>query len=156
MQTLTVDVRLIPEQIAQVCNSNPHAIALSYGDQQLSYEELDRRADRFAGYLTQLGMAPGDTVAICMERSFDWIVAGLGIMRAGAAYVPLGSSLARFAFALCRERLGRNCPRGPSGDFLIASQVKARGIDPCRDAAAIAAAPQLSRRPIQSLEALRM
>jgi long-subunit acyl-CoA synthetase (AMP-forming) len=37
----------------------------------------------------QLGIASGDTVAICMERSFDWIMAALGIMRASSAYVPL-------------------------------------------------------------------
>jgi non-ribosomal peptide synthetase component F len=37
----------------------------------------------------QLGVVPDDTVAICMERSFDWIVAAPAIMRAGAGYVPL-------------------------------------------------------------------
>lgn len=149
MQTLTVDVRLIPEQIAQVCNSNPHAIALSYGEQQLSYEELDCRAERFAGYLAQLGMAPGDTVAICMERSIDWIVVALAILRAGGAYVPLDPAWpeARLRFTLEDSGATALVARATLLDRL---QVQARGIDPCRDAAAIASAPQLSRRPIQS------
>jgi acyl-coenzyme A synthetase/AMP-(fatty) acid ligase len=43
-----------------------------------------------------LGIVPGGTVAICMERSFDWIVAALGIMRAGAAYVVSTAHSAMF------------------------------------------------------------
>ncbi len=92
MQSLTLGVRPVPEQISKIGDIYPHSIALSYGDRQLSYDELDTRADRFAGYLAQLGVVSGGTVAICMERSFDWIVAALGILRAGAAYVPLDSS----------------------------------------------------------------
>ncbi|MGA7633190.1 MAG: AMP-binding protein, partial [Terriglobales bacterium] len=96
------DVRSIPEQISALRDAYPHSIALSYSDRQLSYEELDRKADRFAGHLAQLGIVSGDTVAICMEWSFDWIVAALGIMRAGAAYVPLDSAWpdARLRFAV--------------------------------------------------------
>src|ERR1700689_2023021 len=86
------DVRSIPEQISELRDAYPHSIALSDSDRQLSYEELDRKASRFAGHLAQLGIVSGDTVAICMERSFDWIVAALGIMRAGAAYVPLDAA----------------------------------------------------------------
>src|SRR5271170_729027 len=89
MQSVELDVRSVPEQIADLLDLAPHAIALSDGDRQLSYYDLDLRADQFAGYLVELGLVPGGTVAICMERSFDWIVAALGIMRAGAAYVPL-------------------------------------------------------------------
>jgi acyl-CoA synthetase (AMP-forming)/AMP-acid ligase II len=62
---------------------------LVYGQQQLSYSELDDRAHQFSARLLQLGVVPGDTVALCMERSFEWIIAALAIMRAGAAYVPL-------------------------------------------------------------------
>src|SRR5271155_3231935 len=87
-----MDVRPVPERISSLRDVYPHAIALSCADQQLSYQELDRKAERFAGHLMQLGIVSGDTVAICLERSFDWIVAALGIMRAGAAYVPLDST----------------------------------------------------------------
>ena len=147
MQTVTGDVRSVPEQISELRDNCPHSIALSYGDQELNYEELDCRANRFAGHLMQLGIAPGDTVAICMERSFDWIVAALGIMRASAAYVPLDSAWpnSRLRFAVKDSGATALVARA---ELLDRIQVKARGIDPCRDAAAIAAAPGVARRPV--------
>ena len=87
-----LNFRSIPEQISKVRERCPQSIALSYGERQLSYGELDDRADRFAAHLARLGVGSGGCVAVCMERSFDWIVAALGIMRAGAAYVPLDSA----------------------------------------------------------------
>src|ERR1700691_2311204 len=72
-RTLTASARPVPEQISALRNSHPQSVALSYVDRQLSYGELDRRADRFAGHLAQCGVVSGGTVAICMERSFDWI-----------------------------------------------------------------------------------
>src|SRR5271154_2858509 len=75
MLSLTANVRPVPEQISELKNEYPRSIALSHGDRQLSFEELDSRADRFAGYLSKLGVECGGTVAICMERSFEWIVA---------------------------------------------------------------------------------
>jgi non-ribosomal peptide synthetase component F len=92
MQRLMSDVLSVPEQISATAQLIPYAVALSYGDQQLKYGELDQRVDRFAAYIAQLGVGPGSTAAICMERSFDWIVAALGIMRAGAGYVPLDTA----------------------------------------------------------------
>jgi amino acid adenylation domain-containing protein len=146
------DVRSVPEQISELRDAYPLSIALSYSDRQLSYEELDRKADRFAGHLAQLGIVSGDTVAICMERSFDWIVAALGIMRAGAAYVPLDSAWpdARLRFAVNDSGATAFVARAALLDRL---QVKARGVDPCRDAAAIAASPEVARRtvPLESL-----
>ena len=91
-RSLTANLRPIPEQISELRNDCPLSIALSHGDRQLSFEELDCKADQFAAYLTKLGVVCGDTVAICMERSIEWIVATLGIMRAGAAYVPLDTA----------------------------------------------------------------
>ena len=108
-----LNFRSIPEQISKVRERCPQSIALSYGDRQLSYGELDDRADRFAGHLAQLGVVSGGTVAVCMERSFDWIVAALGIMRAGAAYVPLDSAWPDSRLRLL-WRLGRHCSCGPS------------------------------------------
>jgi amino acid adenylation domain-containing protein len=143
------DIRSVPEQISELRHAYPHSIALRYGDRQLSYEELDRRVARFAGHLTQLGVASGGTVAICIERSFDWIVAALGIMRAGAAYVPLDSAWpdSRLRFAVSDSGAAVLVARAALLDRL---QVKARGIDPCRDAALIAAAPTPAPRPVQS------
>src|SRR5580658_4609210 len=131
------DVRPVPEQISELANVYPHSVALSCGDRHLSYQELDRKADRFASHLTQLGIVSGDTVAVCMERSFDWIVAALGIMRAGAAYVPLDSAWpdSRLRFAVNESGAAALVARAALLDRL---EVKARGIDPGRDAAAIA------------------
>jgi amino acid adenylation domain-containing protein len=147
MQSLMLDVRTVPEQITEILSVAPHSIALSDGDRQLSYQELDRQADRFAGYLVELGVVSSGTVAICMERSFDWIVAALGIMRAGAAYVPLDSSWpdARLSYAV----------KDSGATVLVAReallnrlQLEAQGVDPARDAAAIAATSLLARRTI--------
>src|SRR6202167_4521570 len=92
MQRSMWDVLSVPEEISATAQLIPDSVALSYSDQQLKYGELDQRVDRFAAYMAQLGVGPGSTAAICMERSFDWIIAALGIMRAGAAYVPLDNA----------------------------------------------------------------
>jgi amino acid adenylation domain-containing protein len=141
MQTLPGDFRPVTEQISALRDSCPYSIALSGGDQQLSYQELGRRMDHFAGHLTDLGIVSGDTVAICMERSVDWIVAALGIMRAGAAYVPLDSAWpdSRLRFAVNESGAAALVARAA---LLERLEVKAHGIDPGRDARAIVAAPQ--------------
>lgn len=147
MQNSTADVRSVCEQISEVRNSYPQSIALCCGDQSLSYEALDRKADRFAGFLAQCGIASG-AVAICMERSFDWIIAALGIMRAGAAYVPLDSAWpdSRLRFAVKDSGATVLVARAP---LLERLQVKARGIDPCRDAATIAATPPAAFKSVR-------
>lgn len=148
MQNLTADVSPVPEQISNVRESCGQSIALRHGDQHLTYEQLDLKADQFAGYLTHLGIIGGGTVAICMERSVDWIIAALGIMRAGAAYVPLDSAWpeSRLRFAVKDSGATILVARSATLDHL---QVNAYGVDPRRDAALIASAPRVSCRPIQ-------
>ncbi len=151
MQRLMLDARPVPEQISDLLDLAPHAIALSDGNQQLTYHELDRRADQFAGYLVELGVVSGGTVAICMERSFDWIIAALGIMRAGAAYVPLDSSWpdARLSFAVKDSGVTVLVGRQALLDRLqCEEQGSVQGVDPARDAEAIAATPLLARRTL--------
>ncbi len=67
----------------------PQAVAVVYEDQQLSYAELNARANRLAHHLRSLGVQPDRRVAICLERGFDMIVALLAVLKAGGAYVPL-------------------------------------------------------------------
>src|ERR1700685_4825976 len=102
MRTATSGSRSIFEHVSDLRHTSPHAVALCHGERQLSYGQLASQVDRFAGYLVRLGLMPGDTVAVCLERSFDWIVAALGIMQAGAAYVPLDAAWpdARLRFAV--------------------------------------------------------
>jgi surfactin family lipopeptide synthetase A len=67
----------------------PDAIALVFEKEQITYGELNRRANQFAHYLQSLEVAPEVLVGICVERSCKMIVAILGILKAGGAYVPL-------------------------------------------------------------------
>ena len=80
----------------------PNAIAVTYDDEQLSYDELNRRSNQLARHLRKLGVGPEVLVGICVERSIEMIVGLLGILKAGAAYVPLDSSypLERLSFML--------------------------------------------------------
>ena len=67
----------------------PDAIALAFEGQQLTYAELNRRANQLAHYLRGLGVGPDMLVGICLERSLDLVVGILGVLKAGSAYVPL-------------------------------------------------------------------
>ncbi|MCI0664897.1 MAG: amino acid adenylation domain-containing protein, partial [Acidobacteria bacterium] len=67
----------------------PNAIALVFEGSRLTYHELNNRANRLSGYLQSLGVEPDMTVGICLERSPEVVIAILGILKAGAAYVPL-------------------------------------------------------------------
>ncbi|CAG8059418.1 hypothetical protein PENNAL_c0003G08185 [Penicillium nalgiovense] len=68
----------------------PDAHAIDWdGTIQLSYAELNARANRVAHYLTKKGVCVGDAIPLMLEKSIDTIVAILGVMKAGAAYVPL-------------------------------------------------------------------
>ena len=70
-------------------SKTPHATAVVYEAQSLSYEELNGKANQLAHRLRELGVGPEVLVGICVERSLDMIVGMLGILKAGGAYVPL-------------------------------------------------------------------
>ncbi len=67
----------------------PDAIAVVFEDQQLSYCELNARANQLAHYLQTLGVKPEVLVGICLERSIEMIIGLLAILKAGGAYVPI-------------------------------------------------------------------
>jgi len=71
-------VRRAPDKIALICE-----------DQRLNYGQLDQRANQVARFLRQRGIGPETIVGICMTRSLEMVVALLGIVKAGAAYLPL-------------------------------------------------------------------
>ncbi|MDX6694352.1 MAG: hypothetical protein QOF02_1955, partial [Blastocatellia bacterium] len=73
---------------AQV-EATPAALALVHGEQQLSYSELNERANRLAHYLRARGVGPEVRVGVSIERSIAMVVAVLGVLKAGGAYVPL-------------------------------------------------------------------
>ena len=84
---------------AQVAAS-PGAVAVSYEGEQLSYGELNARANRLARHLRALGVGPDVRVGVCLERSVEMVVALLGVLKAGGAYVPLdpGYPLERLSY----------------------------------------------------------
>jgi amino acid adenylation domain-containing protein len=67
----------------------PDAVAVVFEQEELTYEELNRRSNQLAHYLRALGVGPEVFVAVCLERSLDMIIALLGILKAGGAYLPL-------------------------------------------------------------------
>ena len=90
------DTRLpYPEQLGvhqifdRQAAARPQAIAVSMGEERLTYAELKRRSDEFAAFLVRSGIAPGDVIAIAMERAPGMITAILGSLKAGAAYMVL-------------------------------------------------------------------
>ncbi|MEH2284140.1 MAG: amino acid adenylation domain-containing protein, partial [Nostoc sp.] len=67
----------------------PNAVAVVFENQQVTYHELNCRANQLAHYLQSLGVKPDVLVGICVERSLEMLVGILGILKAGGAYVPL-------------------------------------------------------------------
>jgi len=86
---------------AQVSRA-PEALAIAFEDQQLTYRELNRQANRLAHHLQKLGVGPDVLVGLCVERSAAMVVGLLGVLKAGAAYVPLdpGFPKERLSFIL--------------------------------------------------------
>ncbi|HVR11918.1 MAG TPA: condensation domain-containing protein, partial [Thermoanaerobaculia bacterium] len=78
---------------AEQARRRPAAPAVIFGGEALTYESLNRRANRLAHGLLRLGLAREGRVGLCLERSADLVVAVLAVAKAGGAYVPLDSDL---------------------------------------------------------------
>ena len=83
------DAESIHELVERQVAATPDATALVCEDEELSYRELNQRANRLAHYLRERGVGPDTMVGMCLSRSANLIVALLGILKAGGAYVPL-------------------------------------------------------------------
>ena len=77
-------IRFIEEQVEKT----PDLPALIFGNETLSYRQLNTKANQLANYLVSLGVSPDTMVGICIERSIEMVVGILGIVKAGGAYVP--------------------------------------------------------------------
>ena len=148
----------ISELFANHAASTPDAIALRLdNDKSLTYRQLDERSNRLAHHLIALGVARGHLIGLCMERSADIIVGLLGILKAGAAYVPLdpeypdtrlefmlrdtaarlviahrqtSSRLAPFAKSACTSGLGESAHHAPRDEFRITRSLMSTLPDP--------------------------
>ncbi|MBC1236345.1 MULTISPECIES: non-ribosomal peptide synthetase [Nostoc] len=80
----------------------PDAVAVVFGDKQLTYRELNTKANQLGHYLRSLGVKPEVLVGICVERSLSMVIGLLAILKAGGAYIPLDPSYPheRLAFIL--------------------------------------------------------
>jgi amino acid adenylation domain-containing protein/FkbM family methyltransferase len=85
-------VECIQELFAVQVNRYPQETAVVFEEQQLTYKELDHEANQLAHHLRRLGVGPEVRVGFCLERSAAMIVAMLGILKSGGAYVPLESN----------------------------------------------------------------
>ncbi|MEO8898570.1 MAG: condensation domain-containing protein, partial [Candidatus Dormibacter sp.] len=75
--------------VADQARRTPDAIAVTDGNERLTYAELDERAARLATFLRELGLGPSGLAGVCIRRSVDMVVALLAVFKAGGAYVPL-------------------------------------------------------------------
>ncbi|NJL63584.1 MAG: amino acid adenylation domain-containing protein [Methylacidiphilales bacterium] len=79
----------IHQQFEAIVERIPNNIAVIFGEQKLTYQELNQKANQLANYLQDLGVKPETPVGICIERSLEMVIGILGIIKAGGAYVPL-------------------------------------------------------------------
>ncbi len=79
----------IHQLIEAQAEERPHAVAVVYEDQQLTYRQLNQRANQMARHLRHLGVGPETIVGVFMDRSVEMMVALIGIHKAGGAYLPL-------------------------------------------------------------------
>ncbi|MEP7274000.1 MAG: condensation domain-containing protein, partial [Acidobacteriota bacterium] len=84
--------RTIHELFAEQVARSPQATAVTCGGESISYRELDTRANQLAHFLKSRGVVRQTLVALCLERSIEMIVSMLGVLKAGAAYLPLDPS----------------------------------------------------------------
>jgi amino acid adenylation domain-containing protein len=127
--------QLFEDQAARI----PEVIAVVFEEQELTYRDLNRRANQLASYLINLGIGAGKLVGIWLERSVEMVVSLLGVLKAGATYVPLHPSDpaerlrfmvedAQLSFVLTTEQLiedrGWKIENDKSQSSLFASEVK--------------------------------
>ena len=95
--------RSLQQFIEEQVEKTPNAPALVFESQELSYRELNSRANQLAHHLRKLGVGPDVLVGICAERSLEMVIGLLGIMKAGGAYVPLDPDYPRDRLAAVIE-----------------------------------------------------
>jgi amino acid adenylation domain-containing protein len=79
----------IHQLFEEQAHKSPDSVAVIFGGEQISYRELEQRANQAAWHLSVMGVRSGILVAVCIERSVDLIAALLGVLKAGGAYLPI-------------------------------------------------------------------
>lgn len=97
---------LIHQMFEHQSLQTPDAIAITFKGQQLTYRELNQKANQVGHYLQSLGVKPETLVGVCIERSIEMLVVLLAVLKAGGAYVPLDPSYPTDRIALMIEDSG--------------------------------------------------
>lgn len=100
------DSRGVHEQFVSIVQRYPKKVALIFQDRSVTYEELDGRSTQLAHRLRARGVGIESLVGVCIERSIEMVVALFGILKAGAAYVPLDPAYPRERLAVMLEDSG--------------------------------------------------
>ncbi|MHC0067443.1 SDR family NAD(P)-dependent oxidoreductase [Nostoc sp. UIC 10890] len=95
--------KCIHQLFEQQVEKTPNSIAVVFEEEQLTYQQLNQKANQLAHYLQTLGVKPEVLVGICIEYSIDMIVGLLGILKAGGVYVPLDPNYPQERLAFMQE-----------------------------------------------------
>jgi amino acid adenylation domain-containing protein len=99
----TTRLSTVTEWIRRGVELDPDAPALSFGAEHLSYAELDALSNQIARHLVERGVVRGDRVGLCIDRSVELIACLVGVLKSGAAYVPLDPTYPKDRLAMMRE-----------------------------------------------------
>lgn len=133
------ELRTVNESISELFSEQvelaPDAVAIVCGGQELTYRELDRRANQLGAYLRRMGVRPEVRVGLCLERSSEMIIGILGILKAGGVYVPLDPTfpIDRLSFMVGDADLKTVLTDHTRLKLFAAHQVQAVVIDSPRD-----------------------
>ncbi|MBW8874483.1 MAG: amino acid adenylation domain-containing protein [Acidobacteria bacterium] len=113
-----VTARSVQERFERQVRLTPAATAAVFEGDAVTYDALNRRANRLAHHLRALGIGPEDRVAIGLERSLDVVVALLGVLKSGAAFVPLDPAYPAARLAAMLAQAGAKAILGAAGGSL--------------------------------------
>ncbi|MFA0814028.1 non-ribosomal peptide synthetase, partial [Microbulbifer epialgicus] len=98
----------VPEVFEQQVKRSPDSIAVVFNDVKLSYKDINTRSNQLANYLIKKGVAVGSFVGLCLERSHSLIIAMIGILKAGAVYVPIDKKIPSSRFRKISDEVNFN------------------------------------------------
>lgn len=142
--------QMVHEIFEETVARSPHAQALAFYDECLTYEQLNGRANQMAHYLREQGVGPEQIVAICLERGIELIIAILGTWKAGAAYVPLDPAYPHDRIAFMLEDAAPGVMLTRTTLFEMPVEGKRRVIALDRDWEEIAKRPRQDRPRLQT------
>lgn len=143
--------RCIHELFEEQVERTPDAIAVVFEEQQLTYRELNSRANQLANYLKKKGVWTTALVGICVEQSLEMVIGVLGILKAGGAYVPLDPSYPKERLAFMLE--DTKAPVILSQQHLVNMLPKLTGQVICLDSDSVKIARESDENPVSGAAA---